>query len=365
MARIEESIEINVPPHTAYDQLTRFEQYPRFVEDVATVRRLDGSHLHLRTGSGEHNAEWDAEITQQVPDRCIAWRSTSGPGYEGKIELHPTDGDRTRLVVTVDCDPRLQLQPQVPGQSQDPQRLVAQHAAQDLERFKKFIEEFARDIGAWRGRPSEAATAPARGEAVGERTESAEAIAQSARQRKQAVHGEPAAARQRQPEPETGWIPRRPVLPAFLEIWEQPLGVVRRMSEDMDKLIGGFIRRAGPRGSAPHDGHWTPPVDIAQGRTGLVVCAELAGVRREDVQVDIRADRLTIAGERRPEAPHALQEYHRSERAYGRFCRVIALPAGADAEAASAHLRDGVLRITVPLKADAGAGRRIEVGAGE
>lgn len=93
----------------------------------------------------------------------------------------------------------------------------------------------------------------------------------------------------------------------------------------------------------------------------FIVCAELAGVKREDVSVEVSGDRLTIEGERRQEPPHGPQEQRRSERSYGHFYRVISLPAGAQGEAASASLQDGLLEITVPLAEGGKNARRIEV----
>src|SRR5690606_16556211 len=93
----------------------------------------------------------------------------------------------------------------------------------------------------------------------------------------------------------------------------------------------------------------------------FVVCAELPGVRCDDLCVEIRSDRLTIEGDRRPASSHAREEEWRSERRYGHFYRVITLPAGAQPDEASAEMHDGVLEVRVPLAEHALRPRRLEV----
>ncbi|WP_168798516.1 Hsp20 family protein [Herbaspirillum sp. ST 5-3] len=384
MARIEQTIEVNVPARTAYNQLLRFEQYPRFMDDVKEVRQVDDTHLHWHTRSGNLDMEWDAEITQQVPDRCIAWRNTNGPRYEGKVELQEMQAERTRMTLTMECDPKQQ----VLAQHGNAETMIAQRAEHDLGRFKKFIEQVAHPSSEPRTKPREAREArearDAReqgpvpneteqrrtgGEAIGktvgqtasERQEAArsgqahaggEEQQSSQAQRKQTAAGGAAQAGNGQ-----AW------LPDLLQVWSGPFTVMRRMSEDMDRFFERFMGAPALAGRAMQQapGSWTPPVETAQRENRFIVCAELAGVKRDDVQVEINNDRLTIEGERHPEAPHAPQELRRSERAYGHFYRVIALPPGANAEAASASMQDGVLEITVPIESHRRHGRRLDI----
>ena len=105
MARIEKSIEVNVPVHTAYNQLTQFKEFPRFMEGVQEIKQLDDTHLHWHTKSDGHDKEWDSEITQQVPDQCIAWRNVSGPKNTGKIVLQPIAQDKTRVTMNMEVEP--------------------------------------------------------------------------------------------------------------------------------------------------------------------------------------------------------------------------------------------------------------------
>lgn len=350
MAKIEHSIEVNVPVGTAYNQLTQFEEYPRFMEDVEEVRQLDDTHLHWHTRTGNLDMQWDAEITQQVPDRCIAWRNINEPRHEGKIELHPIKEDRTKVTLTMEYEPGQQIL----AQHGDAKSAIAQRTKHDLARFKEFMEKLGSETGAWRGRVSDAQPIPPQGAATAEQP-AQDAQAESGTQQKQGDK----------------WTTRPPSwMPNFMQVWDEPLNMMRRMSEDMDHLfdrfIGGPLAGARQRTGAPLQpdapaSAWTPPVEIAQRNDRFVVCAELAGVKREDVRVEIKSDRLTIEGDRRREPPHAPQEQRRSERSYGHFYRVIELPPGADPDAASASMHDGMLEITVPVHDNASKGRRIDI----
>lgn len=147
MATIQQSIEIRVPVQTAYNQLTQFEEYPRFMEQVETVRQTDDAHMHWTSIMANRPVEWDAEITEQQPDRCIAWRNISGPTNSGKVEVQPAGPDTSRVTFTLESKPE-----QVPGSlSGDSEQEMAQRLRQDLARLKDFIEARGTATGAWRG----------------------------------------------------------------------------------------------------------------------------------------------------------------------------------------------------------------------
>src|SRR5579871_543472 len=88
MSTIEESVEVNVPVRTAYNQWTQFTEFPRFMKDVREVRQLDPTHLHWRAVVAGKEEEWDSEITEQIPDTRIAWHSTSGAKNAGVVTFH-------------------------------------------------------------------------------------------------------------------------------------------------------------------------------------------------------------------------------------------------------------------------------------
>lgn len=136
MATIRQSIEIRVPVHTAYQQLTRFEDYPRFMQEVDDVTQLDDTHLHWTSRMANRPVEWDAEITEQQPGRCIAWHNTGGPVNAGRIDVEAMGEEASRVTFTLRAEPQ-----QVPGsmagnQEQD----LALRLQTDLARLKEMIE---------------------------------------------------------------------------------------------------------------------------------------------------------------------------------------------------------------------------------
>jgi uncharacterized membrane protein len=78
MSTIEKSIDIKVPAHTAYNEWTQFEDFPKFMAGVIEVRQLDDKRLHWRTNIGGKEKTFEAEITEQIPDKRIVWRSRAG-----------------------------------------------------------------------------------------------------------------------------------------------------------------------------------------------------------------------------------------------------------------------------------------------
>ncbi len=111
---------------------------------------------------------------------------------------------------------------------------------------------------------------------------------------------------------------------------------------------------------APDPAGWTPPVDLLETPDRYVITAEVPGMRREDLDIQVHDDRLTISGTRR-ERVQAGEQYHRIERGHGSFRRSFQLPVAVDAARVAADLRDGVLTITCPKAGDPSA-RRVHVG---
>lgn len=335
MARIEQSMEVNAPARTVYDQLTRFEHYPRFMDGVVEVRQLDDTHLRWHSRAGNLDREWDAEITEQVPERGIAWRHNNMPHYAGRIDLQAISPERTRIAVSVDCEHGEQLL----AQHGDAERAVAELAEQGLARFKKFIEGRQRESGAAQRQPGQ----------------------QQMRQEPQDAQKEAHKETHEQPR---GGAEARSWMPNLMQMWGEPLSLMRKMSEEMDQLVGKLMVRpaqllgaAQPSGAPP--GAWSPAVEVARSADKVVICAELPGVRRDDVRVEIKKDSVTIEGERPP--GQQARELQRTERSYGHFYRVIALPEGAEPDSASAALCDGVLEITVSVPEQGRPPRRIDI----
>ncbi|MGE3274851.1 MAG: Hsp20/alpha crystallin family protein [Vicinamibacterales bacterium] len=145
-------------------------------------------------------------------------------------------------------------------------------------------------------------------------------------------------------------------MPAVLEkpmvrAERDPLALFDRMREELDRVFEGFpfsrLAPVLPRTEAA----WMPALEVREKNGNLVVTADLPGLKREDVTVEVTADGLTISGERKSEVKEEKKEegYYRTERTYGTFCRFIPLPEGAKAGEASAAFKDGVLEVTVPV----------------
>jgi HSP20 family protein len=144
-----------------------------------------------------------------------------------------------------------------------------------------------------------------------------------------------------------------------------PFGMMRRMQEDMDRLFGGFGGgRAWPALAGEGERiDWAPAVEAFQRGNEFVVRADVPGLSRDDLSVEIGDDQLTIRGERAYDHDEEREGVFRSERAYGSFCRVIPLPEGAVGDSATANFKDGVLEIVVQAPSqEVRRGRRVEIG---
>ena len=145
MSTIEQSIELEVPVQAAYNQWTQFEEFPSFMEGVVDIRQLDERHLHWVAEFGGSRHEWDAEITEQIPDARVAWRNTDGKENAGVVTFHKLDDNRSRIMVQLDFVPE-GIREKVGDALGAPDHRVKG----DLERFKELIESRGRESGAWR-----------------------------------------------------------------------------------------------------------------------------------------------------------------------------------------------------------------------
>ena len=143
---IEESIEVNVPVSTAYNQWTQFEDFPKFMKGVHEVRQIDDTHLHWRADVAGKEQQWDSEITEQIPDDRIAWRSTSGRKNAGVVTFHKTSDTSARVMLQMDYKPQ-----NVVEEVGAAFGAVKVQAKEDLKGFKEFVESRGTATGAWRG----------------------------------------------------------------------------------------------------------------------------------------------------------------------------------------------------------------------
>jgi uncharacterized membrane protein len=146
MAIIEKSIEVQVPVRTAYNQWTQFEEFPRFMEGVKEVHQVSDANLHWIAEVGGKRQEWDARISEQVPDERVAWTSTSGDRNAGVVTFHRIGDGVTRIMLQMEYEPE--------GAAEkvgDWLGVASRRVEGDLKRFKEFIEERGAETGGWRG----------------------------------------------------------------------------------------------------------------------------------------------------------------------------------------------------------------------
>jgi HSP20 family protein len=137
---------------------------------------------------------------------------------------------------------------------------------------------------------------------------------------------------------------------------------MRRFGEEMDQLFEdfGFARGLLPRGFAQM-AEWSPQVEVIERDGQLVVRADLPGLNKDDVQVELTDAAIIIRGQRKQEREEKREGYYRSERSYGTFYRQIPLPKGIDTEKATANFHNGVLEITMPAPQGEARGRQLQI----
>jgi uncharacterized membrane protein len=146
MASVVESIDVNVPVGTAYNQWTQFEDFPHFMEGVKSVTQTDDTHMHWVAEVAGKEKEWDAEITEQHADERIAWNATSGAENAGVVTFHRVSDTSTRVTLQMDVDPEGMVENVGTALG-----FLERRVKGDLERFKEFIESRGSETGAWRG----------------------------------------------------------------------------------------------------------------------------------------------------------------------------------------------------------------------
>lgn len=138
-----------------------------------------------------------------------------------------------------------------------------------------------------------------------------------------------------------------------------PFSMLRRLSEEMDRTFGtsfGLGRGIGETGT------WLPAIEVRERENNLEILAELPGMSKDDVKLEVRPEGVVIEGEKKQEKESEQGGIHTTERSYGHFYRVIPLPEGADAEKAKAEFKNGVLEIRVPYSEERRKSRRIPIG---
>jgi uncharacterized membrane protein len=155
MPKIEDSIEVQVPVRQAYNQWTQFEDFPEFMQGIQSVQQLDDTHVHWVAEIRGESREWTTEITEQQPDKKVAWKTIEGEvKNDGVVTFEQVASGQTRVNVQMDVEGESTSE-NVAG---DLLGVVKKQVHGDLERFKQLIENRDEETGAWRGEVREGET---------------------------------------------------------------------------------------------------------------------------------------------------------------------------------------------------------------
>ena len=147
MAQVVETVDVNVPIRTAYDQWTQFETFPEFMSGVESITQVTPTRNHWVTKVGGVRREFDTEITEQHPDERIAWRTVDGElQHAGAVTFHRLSPETSRVTIQMDWEPSGIAEKAGSAVGVDDRQVKA-----DAKRFKEFIEDRGRETGAWRG----------------------------------------------------------------------------------------------------------------------------------------------------------------------------------------------------------------------
>ena len=148
MPKVDDSIDVQVPVQQAYNQWTQFEEFPQFMEGIQSVQQLDDGHVKWVAEVRGETREWTTEITEQLPDEKIAWKTIDGEvKNDGVVTFEQVGEAQTRINVQMDVESESDAE-NVAG---DLLGIVKAQVRGDLERFKDLIESRGEETGAWRG----------------------------------------------------------------------------------------------------------------------------------------------------------------------------------------------------------------------
>lgn len=146
MADVKATVDVDQPVSTVYNQWTQFEEFPRFMDGVESVVQEDDTTLVWRARIAGIERTWRSRITEQEPDRSIAWMSTEGTRNNGRVTFEPLGATMTRVHLALDIEPDDLVE-----KAGDALGLIDRRAQGDLDRFRDFIEARSTETGAWRG----------------------------------------------------------------------------------------------------------------------------------------------------------------------------------------------------------------------
>ena len=135
--------------------------------------------------------------------------------------------------------------------------------------------------------------------------------------------------------------------------WLDPFRDLSSIQERMNQIFEDALARSRGREEGLRSGMWTPAVDIYENNDSVVVKAELPGVEKDQISVEVKDGILSLRGERKFEKEVKEESYHRIERSYGNFLRSFSLPVSVDQDKVTARFKDGVLEVNLPKKEQA------------
>jgi uncharacterized membrane protein len=150
MGSITHSIVVNAPLRVVYNQWTQFEEFPLFMEGVEEVRQEGDKRLLWKAKIAGKDKQWEAEITEQVPDKRIAWVSVDGTPNAGEVTFDLMESERTLITLAMEYEPEGFLET-----AGDVLGIPSGQVEEDLKRFRDFIEQTGKETGGWRGRIGE------------------------------------------------------------------------------------------------------------------------------------------------------------------------------------------------------------------
>jgi len=144
--KVEESIQVDVPVSTAYNQWTQFEDFPHFMGGIKKVTQLSDDRLEWVAEIAGVRRKWEATILEQIPDRKVAWAATEGATNAGEVTFEDIGGGQTSVRLTLEYEPEGLVE-----EVGDKLNVVESRTKKDLERFKELVESEGYASGAWRG----------------------------------------------------------------------------------------------------------------------------------------------------------------------------------------------------------------------
>ena len=146
MSRVEKSIDVNRPETDVYNQWTRFEDFPTFMDGVKDVEQLNDRRLRWQVEIAGVERSFETEIVEQQPDERISWRTDDGENHTGAVTFHAIDDTTTRVNLVMSYRPENWVE-----KAGDAMKIIEQRVDGDLKRFKELMEDERMPVGGWRG----------------------------------------------------------------------------------------------------------------------------------------------------------------------------------------------------------------------